>query len=173
MKHILTAALLCAAVAAARAAPDDDLRICRTANGEPALKACTAYLATPSLTPPMVALAHMLRAQTYIGEHKLTDALDDYAAATRAEPTNPDAWYSHAIVASALNQLDVAIADLTRAITLRPNWAQAYVARGAMHLAHNDPQKTIEDDTRALQLDPNNNDAKTDLATAQHRLNKL
>ena len=171
-RTILTAALLCAALTATHAAPADDLRTCRTANGETALAACTAYLATPSLVPAQVALVHMLRAQTYIDQRKLNEALADYDAATRAEPGNADAWYNHAIVAAGLSRPDVAIADLTRAIALRPGWVPAYVARGAMHLARGEARQTIDDDDKALQLDPNNPDAKADRAKAQQLLTK-
>jgi tetratricopeptide (TPR) repeat protein len=166
------AALLGAALTTAHAAPADDLRLCRSVNGDAAIAGCTAYLATPALKPPQAALAHMLRAQAYIGQGKLKEALADYDAATRIEPANADAWYSHAIVAAGLSRPDIGIADLTRAIALRPEWATAYVARGAMHLARGEAQQAIADDDKALQLDPNSPDAKADRAQALQLLNK-
>ncbi|MBL6854440.1 MAG: hypothetical protein ISS15_09195 [Alphaproteobacteria bacterium] len=151
----------------------DKFRECRTGEGESAVAACTWYLnAGYNLSPQNKALALMLRAQAHLGLKQLLGALADYDAATQAQPRNPDAWYNHAVVASGMDKLEVAITDLDRVLELRPGWVPALVARGAVHIAHGEPQKAIADDTAALQLDPNNTQAQADLALARQRLGK-
>ena len=167
----LFAALLIACAAARADGVADKFRECRTGDSDRAVAACTWYLnAGYNLSPANKAFALMLRAQAHIALKQLPEALADYAAAAQAEPRNAEAWYNHAVVASGLDRIDVAIADLDHAIALRPDWAQAYVSRAAMHLANGEPQKALEDDTRALQLDPNNALAIADKASAEQRL---
>ena len=71
------------------------------------------------------------------------------------------------------NQLDLAAADLKRAIELDPRNSRAYAARGVLQGARGDNTRALADFNTALQFDPNYGYALAQRATVNVRLGNL
>jgi tetratricopeptide (TPR) repeat protein len=72
------------------------------------------------------------------------------SAAIAAVPTDPNAWYSRAIVRNELHTWKAAMRDYDEALRLAPDFASALLNRGALKDDNGDPLGAIEDYGRVL-----------------------
>jgi esterase/lipase superfamily enzyme len=69
------------------------------------------------------------------------------------------AYMNRALAYKQAQQVDLAIADYSKAIELQPNFALAFIRRGALYVETGKYDLAIQDLTQALQLEPNSLDA--------------
>jgi tetratricopeptide (TPR) repeat protein len=149
-----------------------ELAGCLQGNGDIAVSACTAFLASGEGSGSSKSQAHILRGNAYFQNGDYDQALNDYDYAIALVPDNPVALYNRGNIETTLGQYDRAIHDYTQAIDKSyfpyahafNNRCFAYNARGREGKGPPDgnPQgntvgdyeKAAYDCRRAIQLDP-------------------
>ncbi len=81
-------------------------------------------------------------------------AIDDYTAAIRLDPTFPEVYNRRGNAYLDLGEIEKAIADYSRALRLDPGDAVLYYNRGKAFEAKRDHAQAIADFTEAIRLDP-------------------
>ncbi|MAT45206.1 MAG: hypothetical protein CL609_23000 [Anaerolineaceae bacterium] len=107
---------------------------------------------------------HYYRGMAYIRRDQYEQALEDFNEAIEIDPTFAMAFNGRAVIYAAFKgDLDLAVADLTQAISLEPNNAEYYYSRGSvntqktLHVDNsNDYSSAIADLTQAIFLEPKN-----------------
>ncbi|MCW5864932.1 MAG: tetratricopeptide repeat protein [Anaerolineae bacterium] len=82
------------------------------------------------------------------------EALADYSAAIRLDPTYAAAFNNRGSLHAKHGRPDEALADYSEAIRLDPTLAQAFNNRGALHDDHGRPAEALADYNEAIRLDP-------------------
>jgi tetratricopeptide (TPR) repeat protein len=94
--------------------------------------------------------AYIKRGETYANRKEIAEAREDYNRAIKVDPDNPKLWYKRGCIQEA----DLKIADLSKAIELDPAYADAYNERANMYFDkanyfQNDDSSDEKDETRA------------------------
>jgi len=79
-----------------------------------------------------------------------------FSTAIRIDPSNPDAWYSRAIVREELHTWKSARGDYDKAILLAPDFVDALVNRAANKDEAGEYKEAIVDYNKVIELDPGN-----------------
>ncbi|MGQ0685955.1 caspase family protein [Bradyrhizobium sp.] len=150
---LLAAAVLLGSGFSASAATDSRARAklwdtCRQDDGAAGLAACMAIINTPGIAKQEHAAAYYNRCYNYLIRHDYRNALANCDRSLEIEPSRFDPWLARGVIRSGLGQLDLAIADSTRALALAANnpdragalqnRAAAYIRTGAIALAKSD-----------------------------------
>ena len=67
-----------------------------------------------------------------------------------------ETYYNCGLAHSKKDELELAIADYTKAINLKPDYADAYYNRGVAYRIKGDYKLAITDYTKAIEIEPNN-----------------
>lgn len=94
------------------------------------------------------------------------DALPQYEAAIRLDPTFPDAYYNEGNALKRLGRLPEAIARYEQALKLNPRLPDAQVALGEALEGTGRPEEAMAHFRAAIRLAPKNTDAHNDLGLA-------
>lgn len=70
-----------------------------------------------------------------------------------------ETYYNCGLAHSKKDELELVIADYTKAINLKPDYADAYYNRGVAYRIKGDYKLAITDYTKAIEIEPNNADA--------------
>ena len=81
-------------------------------------------------------------------------AAEDFTAALRIEPLNHAAHFGHGQALAAQDDIEGAVAALTRAIDISGNNARYLIVRAGLYLALDDGAAAAEDYSAALRIDP-------------------
>jgi tetratricopeptide (TPR) repeat protein len=124
------------------------------------------------------AQAYIERGNSFVEEGQYLEAIDQFGAALGLEPEDPEAYflrgrahYDYAAQATsavtgqglenvpilpeeAVQHLEQAVGDYTRAVELDPLYAKAHNNRGNAYVALGDHASAVDDYNTALQLDP-------------------
>lgn len=94
------------------------------------IRGCTAFLAEPSLAPPVRAMTHNIRGHTYdaLKQHEL--ALADYKAAIRLLPDFAPAYANVALQYGRLGDYKTAVEYYDQALKVNPGSGYAMYGRG-------------------------------------------
>jgi tetratricopeptide (TPR) repeat protein len=84
----------------------------------------------------------------------LASALQSYALALQADPTQADVWYLYGVACQALNRADEALAAYERVVQLRPDHADAYNQTGMLLASRGRFADAVGCFRRALALQP-------------------
>jgi tetratricopeptide (TPR) repeat protein len=105
----------------------------------------------PVVEAPNAKLTHSATRKLQLGD--LKGALKDYNAAIAQTP-NADTYVNRGIVQDELGQHKAAIADYTKAITLKPDLHLAYYNRANAQAQMKQYPKAIADYSKAIELNP-------------------
>ncbi len=94
------------------------------------------------------------RGNARVSQHKLQEALTDYAEAIRLAPYAPDPYLNRGAALEGLGRWQEAIADYERVLQLDPNDPAAYNNRGNAEAALGQWQQALADYRRATELAP-------------------
>jgi tetratricopeptide (TPR) repeat protein len=147
------------------------LATCFQEDGETAISACTAFLASGEGSGGAKSQAHILRGNAYFKKGKNDEALKDYNNAIELVPGNPVALYNRGNIETSLGLYDKAIDDYSRAIRINSQYANAFNNRCFPYNARGRPgkeegkydgnpdslgdyYKAAHDCRRAIELDP-------------------
>lgn len=95
------------------------------------------------------------RADTLMRMGRDAEAITAYTEALRLSPNDAESYRDRALSRWKLEQVDLALADVDRAIQLNPGDAFAYALRGGIQNARGATAQAQQDIQRARQLDPN------------------
>jgi tetratricopeptide (TPR) repeat protein len=102
-------------------------------------------------------LIYEMRGDAYFGKSAWTSAIQDYWKALVEDVDNENAKYvylNRGLASLNNNDLESAIKDFDRAISIDPKLAEAYYGRGNAWLKKGDPQRALADAKEALKLRP-------------------
>jgi tetratricopeptide (TPR) repeat protein len=116
--------------------------------------------------PDVKAGAHFNRGSAYLRLGGGKNALADFTAALKIQPTFARALEARAGILTAQNKYDQAMADLNKAISLDAKSSVAYNNRGMVFLAKKNFPKAIADLTKAIELAPNDPESYAARASA-------
>src|SRR3974390_122900 len=155
MRKCAVILLLALSVAPAAALTDKDKSDCEQVTN-PGLKvaACTRLLSTANLAQDLQAFGHFNRGLGLLLQSKFDDAIVEFNAALRADPTNPRFYNSRGNAWKGKGELDIAIADYNDAIRLDPNFAFPYNGRGSAYYDKGALDRAISDYSEVIRLDP-------------------
>lgn len=116
---------------------------------------------------PKDALLYVQRAAINQYRKKYPDAIADYTKAIQMKYTSEDdeadrgqvVLSMRAICYMQMKNLDAAIADLTKAISIAPSDASLWSNKGAVYMEKKQFDLAMKDYTRALQIDPKQSEA--------------
>ena len=147
--------LLALSVAPVAALTDKDKSDCEQVTN-PGLKvaACTRLLSTANLAQDLQAFGHFNRGLGLLLQSKFDDAIVEFNAALRADPTNPRFYNSRGNAWKGKGELDIAIADYNDAIRLDPNFAFPYNGRASAFYSKGELDRAIGDYSEVIRLDP-------------------
>ncbi|MBL8780763.1 MAG: tetratricopeptide repeat protein [Alphaproteobacteria bacterium] len=115
--------------------------------------ACEVLLKA-KVKPDVKAGAYFNRGSAYLRLGGGKNALADFNAALKIQPTFARALEARAGILTAQNKYDQALADLNKAISLDPKSSVAFNNRGMVYLAKKNFPKAIADLTKAVDLAP-------------------
>jgi tetratricopeptide (TPR) repeat protein len=98
-----------------------------------------------------------MRGDAYFGKNAWANAIQNYSMAIALLPENENAKYVYLNRGWASlnnNDLESAIKDFGKAISIDPKLAEAYYGRGNAWLKKGDPQRALADAKEALKLKP-------------------
>jgi tetratricopeptide (TPR) repeat protein len=155
------ACLLLAAPAFGAAQKDHD--DCNSDDVARAVAGCTQVIGDTSEKADIRATAHVRRGLALVEQGKLDEAMRDYNAGIDLDPRDALAYNNRAILWREKKELDRAVADLTKAISIEPMPASEGVGGGPINLHFNrgimfhqkgDFDRAMADYNRAIELDP-------------------
>lgn len=97
-------------------------------------------------------------------------AISLFNAVLQEDPTDADAICHRGITYLNLEQYDLSLQDLNKAVELDPEYGFRYQARAYLKTRLNDPDGAIEDYQKAVDLDPSDPIAYNNLALAQEQM---
>lgn len=100
------------------------------------------------------AWAHNRRGELYADEGKDREALEEFEAAVKLDPTLWRAIHNRGVSKASIGDLKAAIADFDRTIEMSPNYANAWFNRGELKYDQGDFAGAAADYTRAIQIQP-------------------
>jgi len=89
-------------------------------------------------------------------KRNLSMAIIHFSTVIKINPTDPNAWYSRAIIKDDLHTWKAARGDYDEAIRLAPDFVDAIVNRGANKDVAEEYEEAIKDYNLAIQIDPIN-----------------
>jgi len=90
---------------------------------------------------PIYSLAYINRGNLYSIQGRFQEAIDDYNAAIKLNPHDPESYANRGVVYGQTGQLPQALTDFNQAIELNPNFANAYYDRAiTFHKLGEQPQ---------------------------------
>ena len=126
------------------------------------IKACTAVIASRTVTGDKLAIVYNLRGNAYLSTRDYDRAITDYDQSILHDISNGDTFYNRGIAYGGKGNFDHAIADFTRAIS---GYDQSrhpaqfkrdyFKARGNAFSKKGDFEKAIADYGDAIKIDPN------------------
>jgi tetratricopeptide (TPR) repeat protein len=136
---------------AARASYDAGTRLLESGRYQEAILAFSKALDLKS----DYAEAYRMRGQVYFEETILDQAIHDYSAAIKIQPSDPRTLLDRAAVYLGVKNYAGAMADCDRALVLDSRLAKAYNLRGSARRAQGDSRGALADFDRAVALAPN------------------
>lgn len=151
------------AVATSLAEYNDIIKLCQQAQRLQLTQTSSAYV------QQLMSWAHNRRGETYT-EKALTlmqegkssearkldsQALAEYEAAVKADPSRWKAVHNRGVSYAALGKSQAAIADFTRVIKLNPEHANAWFNRAEVHYDRREFEQAAADYSEAIRLKPN------------------
>ncbi|MDB5440316.1 MAG: hypothetical protein JWM33_2743, partial [Caulobacteraceae bacterium] len=103
---------------------------------------------------------------------RYAEAIRQYDAAIKAQPSLARAWRTKAWAEMRLSQYDAALADADKAILLDPQEPYGPYYRGLIHAAKGDYAKAVDDYAAALKLNPTLTEVLVDRVAALIRLKR-
>jgi tetratricopeptide (TPR) repeat protein len=103
---------------------------------------------------PNSATTYILLAQSYINCRQAEQGFDDLKKRLLKDGKNTNLLLAHAELANYLRNNDVAVADVSKAISIDPTIMSAYYARANYYQELGKPTQAAEDYTRCIKLDP-------------------
>lgn len=110
-----------------------------------------------ALNPAWVSDAYVRRGRAYWAKKDLINASIDFDNALRLNPNSVFALINKALIFSERKIFDIAIANVTKAMTLKPDDAELYLTRGDIYKASADTPKALADYEQAAKLAPRSN----------------
>ena len=92
------------------------------------------------------------RASIFQSAGKYEQALEDFTSAINVSPNSAYCYFHRGLVQIALNNMEVGIADLTRAVELDPK-PQGFIKRGEVYASVEKFELALADFTKALEID--------------------
>ena len=154
-------------IAAAPAWADDD-QVCfsgATKNLEASVKACTAILQRPLLTPEWKLRAlktrgfyhehqHRFDLAFYVTTGKFREALKENGVLMRMFPDDSRILNNNCWIHAALWEMNAALADCNRSLALAPRAVETLDSRGFVYLRMHNYKQALADYNAALAIDP-------------------
>lgn len=134
--------------------PQQDRAACGGQHSDDRIAVCTRVLAEPDAPTADRAMAHGLRAFTYLARNDHDRAIADFTAGIGLNPASPELFYGRGNAQYAKRGLDPAIADYGEAIRLFPRHALAHFNRGNAHRLKGNRPRAIADLNEAIRLNP-------------------
>ncbi|MGC1447782.1 MAG: tetratricopeptide repeat protein [Xanthobacteraceae bacterium] len=149
------AVMLALSIAPAAALTDKDKSDCEQMTA-PSLKvaACTRILSAANLPADLQAFGHHHRGVGLLLQGKYDDAIVEFNAALKADPSYAKSYNSRGNAWRAKGEVDFAIADFNAAIGLDPNFAFPYNGRASAYADKGDYDKAIADYGEVIRLAP-------------------
>jgi lipoprotein NlpI len=94
------------------------------------------------------------RAAAYQSMGDFENAVADYTAAIKIEPTHSQYWMNRCGAHALSRRFELAVADCDEAVKLEPTSAEAFKRRGVMHFVNARHESAVADFLNARQLDP-------------------
>lgn len=142
----------------------DPAEECRSGSPESRVGGCTALLAN-ARTPRQRAIALDGRCKANNDRSEFAQAIPDCTSAIRADGEYPYSFHNRGSAQAALNNHSAAIADFSRAHTLRPNFAWILFSRAKSYASVGNTDAAIRDYEDGLRIKPDNEEAKLNLAS--------
>src|SRR6185437_6149680 len=111
------------------------------------------------LSPADLEQALKARGLMYQRQNKQKEALADYDAAVRLQPSDASAYDMRGTAYAGTGQMDRAIADYDKTLQLQPHNVAAHVNRGFAYIVKRQYKQAIADLDAALELSPKDYDA--------------
>ncbi len=117
------------------------------------IASCTALIGSGDESDSDIVSDHVNRGNAHSDAREFDDAILNYDAALKRDPTHAVAFYDRGTAYRMKQDHDKAIADYGRAIALNSRYEDAFVNRGVAYAAKGDFDRAIADYTTALLLD--------------------
>jgi tetratricopeptide (TPR) repeat protein len=116
---------------------------------------CSRLLARPKLPARNMAQIYLQRAEGYVNLKQLQNALPDYAAAVKFDPTNTVAHGERSYVFTQLGDPDHGLQSADQALRLNPNYGLGYMARAFALTQLGRLDDAIDAISKSIALNPN------------------
>jgi tetratricopeptide (TPR) repeat protein len=173
LRAALAILLLASSIGLARAAAEDDRKLCMEKFGPEALAACDRAIESKEFSGPDLARLHTKRGGERRRVHDLDGAIADHTEAIRLNPEDPFPYNNRASAWRSKGDLDRAIADYGEALRVDPGYTAAYVNRGLVYERKNDLDRARADYEQALARPPKYGNGRGGQALARKRLAAL
>ena len=130
----------------------------------------TMAINSKELSPADLEQALKARGLMYQRQNKQKEALADYDAAVRLQPSDASAYDMRGTAYAGTGQMDRAIADYDKTLQLQPHNVAAHVNRGFAYIVKRQYKQAIADLDAALELSPKDFAAYRNRATAYRSL---
>jgi tetratricopeptide (TPR) repeat protein len=159
-RWVMGIAVVLATTAIPVSAQIDDMKNCEQMDSSVnAIRACTAVLASPALSPADRVRVYMRRSKAWIIEEEPAAAAEDYSHALDIEPKNLDALQGRAKAHALAAAHAAAVSDFTQLIAEQPGRDDHFSGRGASQLALGQYEAALADHAKAIEINPKNMDA--------------
>mgnify|MGYP000035028118 CR=1 FL=1 len=105
-----------------------------------------------------------------VKENDHQGAIDLFTQVLKADPKNANAYSQRAICYLNLDQLDLSLSDMNKAVEYDPEYSFRYQSRGYLRARLKDYEGAIKDYEKAVELDPDDAIAYNNLALAQEQM---
>lgn len=107
---------------------------------------------------------YLERGKAYAKLEEFYDAVKDFSAVIKLQPSLDDAWFARGLARSRSGELEPAIQDFTVYLQRKPDSSVGYTKRGVTRIWKGDLADAEQDLRQAIKLDSKNAEAHDDLA---------
>jgi len=134
------------------AAASNAVADCFSDNNERRIAGCSEVIDNPNIDPGTKSLAYAMRALALSLKGTLAEALPDYDAAIRLDPTSAMALNNRAWVLFKLDRLDEGMSDVGRSLDLAPLSPHAHDTRAHIYQARGRRTEALRDYEQAMRV---------------------
>lgn len=149
-------ALLITGPAVRAATVDPDIAACNDIKDwNVRIAGCSRLLARQKWPPKAAAQLYLQRGEGYVRLKQLPNAIPDFEAAIKYDPTNAVAWGEGSYVYTQLGNADRGLQSADQALRLNPNYGLAYMARAFALTQKGQLDEAINAISKSIALNPN------------------
>jgi tetratricopeptide (TPR) repeat protein len=114
--------------------------------------------------------AHQNYAEQLTRANRVPQAIEEFSAAIRLKPVDPDSYESRGVLYGLLGRHDEAMADFRKTVQLAPKYAAAYYGMGNIYFLEKQYEQALDNYNKAIEYQPYSGEAHYRRGNVQREL---